>query len=224
MAKGSAPTAAAISGSVGGGLVTKNKLAGSLSFQFDFIPSIGIFAGKIDKLGVDIRSFREPLTRAVKEVMIPSIAANFEYGGRPPWPPLADATWATRGALGWSGGGPLMLSGDLYKTMQQLNIWTITQQSATIRDIPQKVWYGKVHQAGAGGGGGGSVRKITMSGRSARKKGALYQNLGSGGDSGRGYVNIPARPFVLIQPEDHEAIIEIFEDWLQDRVNRHWGI
>lgn len=220
---GSAPGASAIASSVGGGLVTKNKLMGSLSFQFDFKPSVGIFAGGIDKLGVDIRSFKEPLTRAVKEVMIPSIRTNFEVSGRPSWPPLSDYTWAARGARGWEGGDILMLSGELYKTMQQQNIWTITQQSASIRDIPERVWYGKVHQAGAGGGGGGAVRKLTNSGRKARRRGGLYQNLGGGGSTGRGYVNIPARPFVLIQPEDHEAIQEIFREWLQERVDRWWN-
>jgi phage gpG-like protein len=32
--------------------------------------------------------------------------------------------------------------------------------------------------------------------------------------------SIPARPFVLFQPEDEEAIERVFSDWLDERIAR----
>lgn len=202
------------------GLDLKSGLKGSLSVQFDFEPSVGIFAGRIDKLGMDIRSFRVPLQRAIKEVMIPSFRTNFETGGRPTWPALSNATWDTRTKLGWSGGGPLLLSGNLMKVATQQNIWTVTGQSASIRDLPQKAWYGKVHQAGAGGG-----RRTTTRRRAVRGRGGIIRYLGArdSDGGGRGYVSIPARPFILIQPEDREKVAEVFENWLGERMKVHLG-
>ena len=40
-------------------------------------------------LGVDLRSMREPLKRAVKNVMLPSFHQNFDSEGRPSWTPAA---------------------------------------------------------------------------------------------------------------------------------------
>ena len=40
-------------------------------------------------LGVDLRSMREPLKRAVKDVMLPSFHQNFDSEGRPSWTPAA---------------------------------------------------------------------------------------------------------------------------------------
>lgn len=40
-------------------------------------------------LGVDLRSMREPLKRAVKDVMLPSFHQNFDSEGRPSWAPAA---------------------------------------------------------------------------------------------------------------------------------------
>jgi phage gpG-like protein len=202
------------------GLRTVNKFGGTMSVTFDFKPSVAILAAKVDKLGIDIRSFREPLERAVKKVMIPSIQTNFDVSGRPAWEQLSEATWSTRAGRGWSGGDILLLTGTLRKTATQFNIWTITQQSATIRDLPQKAWYGKVHQAGAGG----SVRTIAPARKMIKGRGGVVKWSGARDkENSRGYVNIPARPFVLIQEEDRIKIQEIFREWLEERVDKHWG-
>lgn len=175
------------------------------SVQIDIEPSVGILARKVDKLGLDIRSFKEPLKRAVRDVMIPSIQMNFHKHGRPRWPELSDLTVAKKGHA-----RPLHLTGLLRETMKQQNIWTIDQEKAMITDLPQKIWYGKVHQAGSqgdsqtfsvvniGAGGAGQLSTIT--------------------DIEEGDNSIPQRRFIMIQPEDEVAIERIFSEWLDERV------
>jgi phage gpG-like protein len=201
-----------------------NAVTRNLDWSYAFEPSIAITTGRIDKLGLDIRSFREPLQRAVREVMTKSIHTNFAQQGRPEaWEELSEDTWRRRASEGWSGGGILLKSGALQRVASQQNIWTISTTSATIRDLPQKVWYGKVHQQGAEKGA-----KVT----SSKKTGGFTAHLARGGKagsgtsvggSGRGYVSIPQRQFLIIQEEDHEAIVEIFRKWLAERVAKHTG-
>lgn len=153
-------------------------------FSFAVIPTIGINAARFDKLGKDIRSFRVPLKRAVKEVMVPSIRANFDAEGRPtPWAPLSAYT-LTRKIANGQGTKILYATGALKRVASQINMWTITTEEAIIQDLPDKVWYGKVHQSG-------------------NKK-------------------IPARPFLIIQDEDSDAIVQIFVDWFEERFNEIW--
>lgn len=149
--------------------------------KFDFQPSPAIIAASIDKLGMDIRSFREPLKRAIKEVMIPSFRKNFTQGGRPSWQPLSDVTVELRGSA-----TPILIrSGRLMRTMEQESIWTVTEEHAVIENLPQQVWYGMLHQSGN------------------RRKSVT-----------------PARPFALIQPEDEEKILEVFDNWFAERAAR----
>ena len=120
-------------------------------FTMEFIPPLAIDAAAVEKFGLSIRSFREPLKRAVQRVMAPSFAANFAANGRPEgWQPLADITIQNRGTAGsrYPPENPLQRSGLLMKTVQQLNIWTITSDNATINQLPDKIWYGVVQQAG----------------------------------------------------------------------------
>jgi len=199
-------------------------------FAFEFKPSIGILARDVDKLGIDIRSFREPLTRAIKQVMIPSFRQNFEEEGRPAWEPLSEATEMLREREGTS--GPILRrSGKLKRVAQQLNIWSITTESATIRDLPPRVWYGKVHQAGVGGMG----RQVKAEIAKAAKRGERISPGEAGkramkqldkkllaGSGGRGSsVNIPARPFIVFQDEDMDGVYEVFQRWLEERLMVH---
>lgn len=154
-----------------------------IDLQFKFQPSIGIQAARMEKFGMDIRSFREPLKRSIQQVLAPSFRKNFDMEGRPdPWAPLAEFTVDQRGNT-----GPILnRSGVLKRTIQQLNIWTIDTQKAAILDLPQKIWYGKLHQGGYKGTGAATF-------------------------------TFPARPFVLIQDEDYDAIEAVFLKWLQER-------
>lgn len=146
-----------------------------MTTRMEFQPSPAIIAASLLQMSEGVSSFKEPLTRAVKEVMIPSFQKNFNTGGRPAWEPLAEYTVEVRGSA-----SPILVrSGRLQRTMGRVGIWTITDAHAVIEGLPADVWYGHVHQAGS--------RKNTT---------------------------IPARPFALIQPEDEEAIVRIFDEWL----------
>lgn len=175
--------------------------------QFEFKPSIGIVAKRIDKLGVDIRSFREPLKRAVQQVMIPSIRKNFDEEGRPnPWEPLSEYTVKLRG-----NDSPILdRSGKLKRNMGFLSIWTITPTFATIKDLPQRIWYGKLQQAGFGGFAA-VVQRHQVDFREA------LSHVGTSSDA---KVHMPARPFVMIQSEDSDAITAVFSKWLDERITR----
>lgn len=171
--------------------MTTSMLPAGVTWSFNFEPSVAIQAAGLRRFAHNLSDMREPLTKAVKEVMQPSIRKNFNVGGRPEqWEPLSDDT--IRAKTGDS--RVLIDTGNLRFAASAFFIWTITDNSATVRDLPPFVWYGKVHQAGAKKAGRGGL-----------------------GDFGIGHVNIPARPFILIQVEDAKAIDEIFEDWLAKR-------
>jgi phage gpG-like protein len=199
--------------------------------QFIFQPSMGISAAQIDKLGIDIRSFREPLKRAIQQVMAPSFRKNFDVGGRPDaWEPLSDATISMRESMDRTGSDtPLNLTGLLKKTIQQLNIWTITTTTATIRDLPDKIWYGKVHQAGSEGSGGSISMKSRLKQAGGDAKAAMHSlddDIIAAMREGKkvapkgGAKAIPARPFVVVQEDDWDAIEEVFVKWLEERAVR----
>lgn len=198
---------------------------------FEFKPSLGIVAKSIDKFRMDIRSFREPLKRSVQQVMIPSFRENFIVGGRPSWEPLAVETVRKRGAT-----GPILIrSGKLKRGVTTLSIWTITDKAATIKDLPPRIWYGKVHQGGSAGGRfsannwfkpyQAAARKVL--GPEANQKEIdelgfkmFDRRLVQHGPAPRDAAHIPARPFAVFQEEDIDRIQNIFADWLIERAQR----
>jgi phage gpG-like protein len=169
--------------------------------KFDFDPSIGIMAKRLETFGHDLTDFKVPLTRAIRQVMIPSFRKNFQEGGRPePWDPLSDYAIEMRG-----NSGPILIrSGRLFQTVQSSKIWAITPTFATITDLPENVWYGKLHQAGFGG-----FAKVVSS-----HGGDMLKALATVGTRNDKATNIPARPFILFQDEDTEKIERVFGRWL----------
>lgn len=182
-----------------------------LPFNITFSPTIAILTGRIDKLGLDIKSFKVPLTRSIEEVMTKSITKNFNVGGRPRWEPLSEATLLIRAQYSNPNTDPLIWTGELRSVAGQVNIWTITDKSAMIRGLPQNVWYGAIHQKGYGGRGG------SAKGKDLSHAGQIASAAGKGG---RYTVSaIPARPWAVIQPEDEEDIKDIFIEWLGEQVD-----
>jgi phage gpG-like protein len=179
----------------GGLIVTEQLTQRQVSLDLHFEPSVGILARKVDKLGIDIRSFRAPLRRAIKFVMIPSIRRNFDEGGRPAWQPLAEETILRKRSE-----HPLIASGSLRRVMGYINTWHIDSEKAMITDLPSRVWYGKVHQAGWGQA---EMFRDPVTGRNV--------NVGDVGA-------IPARPFAVVQSEDIDNIERIFDEWLAERM------
>jgi phage virion morphogenesis protein len=98
-------------------------------------------------LAHDFESFREPLKRAIREVLAPSFRKNFDVGGRPTWRPLEQSTVETRARYN-KGKKILVESGALQRAAGQQNIWEVQANSANITGLPAKVSYGIVHQLG----------------------------------------------------------------------------
>jgi len=203
-----------------GGLRFDRVLYAGWAFQ----PAPGIVAKDIDRLGLDIRSFKEPLIKAIRTIMMPSIRKNFETGGRPPWDALAPYTVERRG----SSGPILVRTGDLARTASSFSIWTIGQTSASIRSMPSRVWYGNVHQSGYG-----SIGQIARKQLGARataqdiQERALELFMGATPGRQQSKIVIPQREFAMFQAQDIEAIQEIFIEWVEDRadrVGRSWNI
>lgn len=181
------------------GLKMAGQLGSGKGLDLKFTPSMAIVAGSVDKLGLDIRSFREPLKQSLKEVILPSIKKNFDVEGRPSWDPLSPFTLAQKE----QGSGILVRSGRLKRVMGYQNNWKLTKDYLVLEDLPQSVWYGKVHQKG-------------IKGASHTIKNALTgKESGSFDDTG-----LPARPFVALQPSDRKAIESIFRHWLDMRMKR----
>jgi phage gpG-like protein len=109
-----------------------------------FVRDSLVLAGDLDMAALSIKSLREPLTKSVKQVIIPSIRKNFDAEGRPAWRQLADSTVARRGTS-----HPILdEKGTLKKRATQFNIWTIGRDSAAITGLDSRVKYAGFHQGG----------------------------------------------------------------------------
>jgi phage gpG-like protein len=138
-------------------MVTASQIAAtidSLRFDkritgFEFKPSLGIVAKRMSVLAAELEDLHEPLTRAISQVMTVSILENFVSGGRPSWEPLAPTTLSRREREG-TGDMILVQTSSLADVASSESVWSVGKTSATIKDLPEKVWYGKVHQGGSG--------------------------------------------------------------------------
>lgn len=157
--------------------------------EIDFDPEPVILAAAFNTFALNIRSFRVPLERSVRQVLAPSLAQNFEEGGRPAWIPLSDITIAEKTRKGAKDPSKILVrSGQLMKKAGQINMWTIKGPSGEAfinAGTLGKVFYG------------------------------VYHNFGmAGGADEPGY---PQREWAMIQPEDANEIEEIFFVWIEER-------
>lgn len=123
-------------------------VAAGMGVGYSFVPYPEIIAASVEKMGLDVRSFRVPLTQAVQQVVIPSMQENFSQGGRPTWQSVSEATDLIKGNLGFSD-TPLVRTGTLKQNMTYLSLWTIDTEQAAIMDLPDRIAYGGIHQAGS---------------------------------------------------------------------------
>jgi phage gpG-like protein len=158
--------------------------------EIDFDPEPIILAAAFEKWGMDIRSFREPLEKSVRQVLSPSLSKNFEVGGRPTWTPLSDITIKEKARRGYGNAErPLIRTGSLSKQVGYYNLWVINGPAGEAYISPGKmegVFYGVYHNFGMTSGGADEV----------------------------GY---PQREWAIIQTEDADNIEEIFFDWIEER-------
>ena len=119
----------------------------------DMTPSLVLVNSYFDSIANGISKYEDPLRKAVREVVIPSIQTNFRVSGRPAWKPLSEATNEIRSRLG-GGSGILVKSGSLESAMGNENLWQFSSDEAVLAGLPSDVWYGIIHQSGYEGGGG----------------------------------------------------------------------
>lgn len=192
-------------------------------------PSLGLVAADVDRLGLDIQNMREPITRSIAQVMIPSTRKNFDVEGRPPWEPLADYTKQVRG-----NSGPILnRTGKLKRGVTTLHIWNIKDNSATVIGLPAEIAYGAVHQSGYGGMGAliAAARKKLGKKASQKAVNTLAMEmldatlLAIEKDPTRprvrgGGADIPQRRFLMFQEDDIDDIQQIFAEWLEDEAKK----
>jgi phage gpG-like protein len=221
------------------GMLSAAQIAGAIDGMrfdraiesFEFKPSLGIVAKRMQMLGDEFKDMREPLKQGITDVMTISILENFVSGGRPAWDALSEDTLKRHAKEG--AGMVLVRTGALAEAASSPGIWSIGAFSATIRDLPKNVWYGKVHQAGVEGnefGGGNWFEKYKTAARKIlgpeeddeEVTKAAYkifdQRTIKHGAAPRGTPTIPARPFAVFQEEDIDAIQLIFVTWIEAKV------
>jgi phage gpG-like protein len=188
----------------GVGLFTGRSI--DMGFSVEFTPTVAMLMRDFDNLGADIRSYKEPLTRAIQQVMAPSFQKNFDVGGRPKWPPLSEVTKQIRRRQGL-GDQVLVRSGKLRAVAGQLNIWHIDGQNgrAYVQRLPSRAWYGQIHQ-------GGTHRVGFMSFMMGNTPG-LFAAQGE----------IPPRPFIVAQREDLDNVQKVFAQWIDERIKAQMG-
>jgi phage gpG-like protein len=195
------------------------RVDSGIDLHTSFTPTLAMSAKNFNTLDLDIRSFREPLKRSIQGVIAPSIQKNFLKGGRPDsWVPLSEATLMIKGrdaASKYPTSDPLLRTGLLYRTMGQYNIWTVTMVQAAILNLPDKIWYGALHQAGYGAATAADVAGDTSEG---------FMSMIEGVIGGGHRAHIPARPFAMVQDEDLDAIEVIWEIWLNERIIARLGL
>lgn len=187
--------------------------AGSYGIQISMDPSPVIIVAAFNKLGVDIRSFKEPLKRSIQQVIAPSIRKNFDSGGRPePWAPLKPRTVAQKKYEGFGRNARKILKrkGDLQRLASTLRVWDIDGVMGEAKMmLPEEIFYGGIHQAG--------WETIIIKEKVNKKTGEVSLiNMGDGG--------AVARPWALIQDEDADDVEKVFDTWLGERVDANMRV
>jgi phage gpG-like protein len=119
--------------------------------MFQFVSTANLVARSLTDLATGVHTgTRELLAQAIDEVVRPSIAANFQASGRPPWDELAESTVQRRERQGL-GDRPLIASGQGVAAALDRDRWTITRTEAT---YPGAAWSGpgahiRFHQQGS---------------------------------------------------------------------------
>jgi phage gpG-like protein len=113
-------------------------------FSVEIIPPPAVVAAQFANLAQEIHDLEDPLERAVREVMMPSIQANFDAEGRPPWAPLAEGTQEIRG----DAGPILQRSGALMSTAASFGIWEIDSAAGEAFIAGIDPFYGGFHMSG----------------------------------------------------------------------------
>jgi phage gpG-like protein len=192
-----------------------------LGIDIDIHPSPVILAAELTAISVEFKDYREPLTNSIKNVMMPSIRKNFDVGGRPSWAPLSAATLSRRAYEG-SGitGRILSRTAALRRRAASFGVWKVNNDEAHVGSLGSGgggVPWAKLHQEGFEGSGG-PIGRIVRRGVPQLPSATLR----AGDEVVEGYAgDIPARPFLVIQPEDEDKIAREFHKWTAVAFAKH---
>jgi phage gpG-like protein len=106
------------------------------------------------------------------------------------------------------------------------SIWEISQNGAVITSLGQKAWYGALMQGGVQGFGhhvDAAKKELGSKARPSQITKRAFEMMDESGGGKTGMAAIPARPFIMFQPEDEDAVTEVFWDWLEHRIDLYWG-
>lgn len=153
----------------------------------------------------------------IANYMRDSFAENFDAEGRPSWESLSPAYKAQREFEGNS--GPILHitgalreevagdgSGHVEEIIDAGNSWTLIMGGSS--DIFN------IHQAGASGSRGPVFASPGRTLRWFGPGGEVYFADSVGGAS----FEIPARPMVVLQDEDKEAVVQIIRSWVYEKM------
>lgn len=104
---------------------------------------------RVFAVAASVDNFRPVLTNIASEVIGPSIAANFEQGGRPAWKPLAASTVEKKARQGARDPNKILVhSGALEAAATNAAGYRITNES--LEAAPFGIPYWGYHQTGSG--------------------------------------------------------------------------
>lgn len=110
-------------------------------------PHPAIIAAQFISAADALESHRDPLVRAVEQVVSPAIKQNFDSEGRPAWTPLANTTLARRA----NPSSPILVQTGLLKQVAtSVKPWTINDDTAyLIAGQLGDAYYGAIHNSGS---------------------------------------------------------------------------
>lgn len=194
----------------------RQSQAARLGYDIDIQPSPVLLAAEMLAVATSLDDFHTPLERCVKKIMMPSIRKNFDSQGRPSWAPLSQATLNRRKSSGQGVTNRILSrTGALRRRAASFKIWTIQKDAAFIQTVGEGsggVPWAKLHQEGMEGSGG-SIGRIIRNGIPQIPTAVLRD----GDQVVEGYSgDIPARPFLVVQTEDEEAMEQEFDKWIAE--------
>lgn len=147
----------------------------------------------------------KPLAYAVAKLLRASFAKNIDEGGRPKWQPLAASTLVSKALKGYPS-KPLVATGALRTAVGQRNARgnvTYVAADGTLKvgvNLPYAKWQNN-----------GTAPHVIV----PRGKKALAFSSANGKVVVKrvNHPGIPARPFLVIQPEDYKAIRSLLKEW-----------
>lgn len=118
--------------------------------SIDWDPDPRILMAQFYSAAGAFQDFKEPLNRAVEEVVLPSIGTNFEVGGRPPWAPLSNETYIRDQYDTVPRQGILWKTATLKDAATSIRPWTADESSIyLVAGNLGDGWYGIIHQGGS---------------------------------------------------------------------------